>query len=35
MTLYLKYRPKDFESLVGQDFIKSTLRQAIEKDKLV
>ncbi len=35
MTLYLKYRPKDFESLVWQDFIKNTLRQAIIKDKLV
>jgi DNA polymerase III gamma/tau subunit len=35
MTLYLKYRPTDFESLVGQDFIKNTLRQAILKDKLV
>lgn len=35
MTLYLKYRPKDFESLVGQEFIKNTLRQAIIKDKLV
>lgn len=35
MTLYLKYRPTDFESLVWQDFIKNTLRQAILKDKLV
>ncbi|MDP5038964.1 MAG: DNA polymerase III subunit gamma/tau [Candidatus Gracilibacteria bacterium] len=35
MTLYLKYRPKDFDNLVGQDFIKSTLKQAIIKDKLV
>lgn len=35
MTLYLKYRPKDFESLVGQDFIKNTLREAIKKEKLV
>lgn len=35
MTLYLKYRPTDFESLVWQDFIKNTLRQAIVKDKLV
>lgn len=35
MTLYLKYRPKDFESLVWQNFIKNTLRQAIIKDKLV
>ncbi|MDD5769885.1 MAG: DNA polymerase III subunit gamma/tau [Candidatus Gracilibacteria bacterium] len=35
MTLYLKYRPNDFESIVGQDFIKNTLREAIKKDKLV
>lgn len=35
MTLYLKYRPKNFESLVGQTFIKNTLKQAIIKDKLV
>ncbi len=35
MTLYLKYRPKDFESLIWQDFIKNTLRQAIKNDKLV
>lgn len=35
MTLYLKYRPKDFDNLVWQDFINNTLRQAILKDKLV
>lgn len=35
MTLYLKYRPKSFESLVWQDFIKNTLREAIKQDKLV
>lgn len=35
MTLYLKYRPKDFESLVWQSFIKNTLREAIKQDKLV
>jgi len=35
MTLYLKYRPKDFDNLVWQDFIKNTLKQAIIKDKLV
>ncbi|MBW7954762.1 DNA polymerase III subunit gamma/tau [Candidatus Gracilibacteria bacterium] len=35
MTLYLKYRPIDFESLVGQDFIKNTLKEAIKKDKLI
>lgn len=30
MALYLKYRPKDFESLIWQDFINKTLRQAIK-----
>lgn len=35
MSLYLKYRPKDFSSLVGQDFVRDTLRNAILKDKLV
>lgn len=35
MTLYLKYRPTSFETLVGQDFIKNTLRQAVSQEKLV
>ncbi len=35
MTLYLKYRPKDFESLIGQDFIKNTLKQAVKDNKTV
>ena len=35
MTLYLKYRPKDFDSLEWQSFIKNTLKQAILKDKIV
>ncbi|MCD5380317.1 DNA polymerase III subunit gamma/tau [Candidatus Gracilibacteria bacterium] len=35
MALYLKYRPKDFESLVGQDFVKETLQKAVETDKTV
>ncbi len=35
MALYLKYRPLDFSSLVGQDFIKTTLRAAVAKDKTV
>jgi len=35
MTLYLKYRPKDFESLEWQTFIKETLRQAVAQEKLV
>lgn len=35
MSLYLKYRPKDFESLVGQSFIKNTLQTAITQGKTV
>ncbi|MCH2188838.1 DNA polymerase III subunit gamma/tau [Candidatus Gracilibacteria bacterium] len=35
MTLYLKYRPIDFDNLVGQEFINSTLQRAIADDKLV
>lgn len=35
MTLYLKYRPKDFDSLVWQDYIKNTLKNASKNDKLV
>ncbi len=35
MALYLKYRPLDFTSLVGQEFIKTTLKAAVSKDKTV
>jgi len=35
MTLYLKYRPQDFSSLVGQGFIKETLKKAVAEDKTV
>lgn len=35
MSLYTKYRPKDFDNLVGQDFIKETLKKAIIEDKTV
>ncbi len=35
MTLYLKYRPKDFKGLVGQDFIKNTLQKATAEQKTV
>lgn len=35
MTLYLKYRPNDFDSLVGQEFIKNTLKKEVEQDKTV
>ncbi|MGL5830752.1 MAG: DNA polymerase III subunit gamma/tau [Candidatus Altimarinota bacterium] len=34
MSLYRKYRPKDFPSLVGQDHIKTTLLNAIKARKL-
>lgn len=35
MALYLKYRPLDFSSLVGQEFIKTTLKAAVAWDKTV
>lgn len=35
MSLYLKYRPHDFDNLEGQEFIKTTLKQAIKEDKTV
>lgn len=35
MALYLKYRPLDFSSLVGQEFIKSTLKAAVDQGKTV
>lgn len=35
MSLYLTYRPQDFQSLVGQDFIRDTLSQAIIQNKTV
>ena len=35
MALYLKYRPQDFSSLVGQEFIKTTLKAAVDQDKTV
>lgn len=35
MSLYLKYRPQDFTSLVGQKFIKQTLKKAVSEDKTV
>jgi len=35
MSLYLKYRPHDFDNLVGQEFIKNTLKKAIINSKIV
>jgi len=35
MTLYLKYRPQDFDSLVGQSFIKESLQAAVQNNKTV
>jgi len=33
-SLYLKYRPKNFEALIGQDHIKSILKEAAREDKI-
>jgi len=35
MSLYLKYRPQDFDNLEWQEFIKNTLRKAIADNKTV
>ncbi len=35
MSLYLKYRPNDFENLMWQSFVKETLQKAIAQDKTV
>lgn len=35
MSLYLKYRPHDFDNLVWQDFIKNTLKTAILNNRTV
>jgi len=35
MALYLKYRPKDFKSLVWQEFVKNTLQKAVADEKTV
>lgn len=35
MSLAVKYRPKDFSSIVWQTFVKETLREAVKEDKLV
>lgn len=35
MSLYLKYRPQDFDNLVWQDFINKTLKKAISEDKTI
>jgi DNA polymerase III gamma/tau subunit len=35
MSLYLKYRPQDFDSIVGQDFVKETLKKAVSDNKTV
>ena len=34
MALYRKWRPQDFDDVVGQEHITATLQQAIEKDKV-
>jgi len=35
MSLAVKYRPKDFESMVWQTFVRETLTEAIKENKLV
>lgn len=35
MALYLKYRPQTFSDIVGQEFIKTTLKTAVAEDKTV
>lgn len=34
MSLYLKYRPHNFENLVGQDYIRQTIQNSIQKDNI-
>lgn len=35
MSFYLKYRPQDFNNLVWQNFVKDTLKKAINNNRLV
>ncbi len=35
MSLAVKYRPKDFSSIVWQTFVKETLQEAVKENKLV
>lgn len=35
MSLYLKYRPSDFNNLVWQEFVKNTLKKSIADNKIV
>lgn len=35
MSLYQKYRPKDFDNLIGQQFIRRALTSALQKQKTV
>ncbi len=34
MSLYRKYRPQDFDNLIGQEHIKTTLLNAIQQEKI-
>lgn len=34
MSLYLKYRPQNFDNLVGQEHIKNTLQNALKEDRV-
>lgn len=34
MSLYLKYRPQNFDNLVGQEHVKTTLQNALKEDRI-
>jgi DNA polymerase-3 subunit gamma/tau len=34
MSLYTKYRPRDWNSVIGQDLISSVLRNALQQDRV-
>ena len=34
MSLYLKYRPQDFQSVVGQDHVVKTVQNALKRDSI-
>jgi DNA polymerase III gamma/tau subunit len=34
MSLYLKYRPQDFKSIVGQEQVKDILKAEVEQNKI-
>ena len=34
LSLYRKYRPEDFNDLIGQDQVKQTLKNALKNDRV-